>query len=118
MLVDADKIRRDPGAYILCYSFWDINELASLAPVPAVYIYSSSEAFDEEMHMDQQRLRNWLKHFEVEIHGLDENLDGPLHASGHASGNELLDIIRQIRPKRLVPIHTQDPFFLPGCPGK
>ncbi|MCY4438405.1 MAG: exonuclease [Chloroflexi bacterium] len=110
-LVHAADIRRNPGDYILCFSFWDINELASLAPIPAVYIYSSSEAFDEEMQMDHQRLRNWLDHFDVEIHGLDESLDGPLHASGHASGNELIDIIRQVRPQRLVPIHTQDPLF-------
>ena len=110
-LVYVDDIRRNPGDYILCFSFWDINELASLAPVPAVYIYSSSEAFDEEMHMDQKRLRNWLEHFGLEIHGLDEDSDGPLHASGHASGDELVDIIRQIHPQRLVPIHTQDPSF-------
>ena len=111
LLVDAAEVRRNPGNYILCFSFWDINELASLAPVPAVYIYSSSEAFDEEMHMDQRRLRNWLKHFDVEIHGLGETQDSPLHASGHASGNELLDIIRQVRPERLVPIHTENPKF-------
>ena len=106
-----DDMRRNPGDYILCFSFWDINELASLAPIPAVYIYSSSEAFDEEMQMDHQRLRNWLEHFDVEIHGLDESLDGPLHASGHASGDELIDIIRQIRPQQLVPIHTEKPQF-------
>lgn len=61
--------------------------------------------------MDHQRLRNWLEHFDVEIHGLDESLDGPLHASGHASGDELIDIIRQIRPQQLVPIHTEKPQF-------
>ena len=61
--------------------------------------------------MDQQRLRNWLKHFDVEAHGLGEAQDGPLHASGHASGNELLDIIRQVRPERLAPIHTENPKF-------
>ena len=110
-LVHADDMRSNPGDYILCFSFWDINELASLAPIPAVYIYSSSEAYDEEMEMDRKRLRNWLDHFGVEIHGLDESLDGPLHASGHASGGELIDIIRQVRPQRLVPIHTQDPKF-------
>ena len=97
-LVHADDIRRNPGDYILCFSFWDINELASIAPVPAVYIYSSSEAYDEEMEMDRKRLRNWLEHFEVDIHGLDETQDGPLHASGHASGGELVELIRQIRP--------------------
>ena len=113
LLVDADAVRRNPGGYILCFSFWDINELASLAPVPAVYVYSSSEAFNEEMEMDRKRLRNWLEHFCVEIHGLDEGQDGPLHASGHASGAELIGIIRQIRPQTLVPIHTENPrYFL------
>ncbi len=111
LLVHADDVRRNPGDFILCFSFWDINELASLAPLPAVYVYSSSEAFDEEMQIDQNRLRNWLEHFDVEIHGLGETLDGPLHASGHASRAELLDIIRQIRPRRLVPIHTESPKF-------
>jgi ribonuclease J len=110
-LVDAADMQRNPGEYILCFSFWDINELASIAPASAVYIYSSSEAFDEEMEMDRKRLRNWLDHFGVEIHGLDEGQDGPLHASGHASGPELIDIIRQIRPQRLVPIHTENPHF-------
>ena len=110
-LVYVDDIRRNPGDFILCFSFWDINELASLAPVPAVYIYSSSEAYDEDMKMDRKRLRNWLERFAVGNHGLDEDLDGPLHASGHASGNELVDIIRDIHPQRLVPIHTEDPKF-------
>ncbi len=112
-LVDAGEIRRNPGAFILCFSFWDINELASLAPIPAVYIYSSSEAYDEDMKMDRRRLRNWLEHFDVMVYGLDEGLEGPLHASGHASGTELVDIIREIHPQQLVPVHTEDPqFFL------
>ena len=111
LLVDAAEVRRNPGNYILCFSFWDINELASLAPVPAVYIYSSSEAYDEEMQMDHDRLRNWLEHFDVEIHGLGEAQDSPLHASGHASGSELVDIIRQVNPQRLIPIHTESPEY-------
>ena len=110
LLVDADTVRRNPGDYILCLSFWDINELASLAPLPAVYVYSSSEAFNEELKIDHQRLRNWLEHFGVEIHGLGEREDGPLHASGHASGAELIDIMRHIHPQNVIPIHTE-------CPG-
>ena len=85
--------------------------MASIAPVPAVYIYSSSEAFNEEMAIDHQRLGHWLEHFGVESHGLGEAQDGPLHASGHASGTELIDIIRKIHPQRLVPIHTENPGF-------
>ena len=60
-----------------------------------------------------ERLRNWLEHFDVEVHGLGETQDSPLHASGHASGSELVDIIRQVNPQTLVPIHTQNPqYFL------
>ena len=111
MVVSAEEIRENPGQYILCFSFWDINELSSLENVPAAYIYSSSEAFNEEMEIDHQRLRNWLTHFNIEAHGLDKASDVKLHASGHASGDELIDIIRQIRPQQLVPIHTEKPQF-------
>ena len=111
LVVSADDIRQNPGRYILCFSFWDINELSSLEGVPATYIYSSSEAFNEEMEADQDRLRHWLNHFDVECHGLDRTLEAKLHASGHASGTELLGIIRQIRPQKLVPIHTENPRF-------
>ena len=31
------------------------------------------------------------------------------HASGHASGPDLIDIIRTIRPKMLIPVHTERP---------
>ena len=118
MVVTAEEMRKNPGEYILCFSFWDINELSSLDEVPAVYIYSSSEAFNEEMEIDHQRLRNWLNHFNVEIHGLDDGLDGPLHASGHASGEELIDMICQIRPQKLVPVHTEKPgYFMEKLAG-
>ena len=111
VVVTAEGLRKNPGEFILCFSFWDINELSSLDGVPAVYIYSSSEAFNEEMEIDHQRLRNWLNHFGVEVHGLDESQEGPLHASGHASGSELIELIRQIGPQRLIPIHTENPMF-------
>jgi ribonuclease J len=31
------------------------------------------------------------------------------HASGHASGEELVEFVRQVRPKTLIPIHTETP---------
>ena len=38
---------------------------------------------------------------------------GGLHASGHASKEELVDIIERIRPEYLVPVHTENPeYFL------
>ena len=113
-------MRRDPGSiHSLLLVLGTSTSLASIAPVPAVYIYSSSEAFNEEMAIDHQRLGHWLEHFGVESHGLGQAQDGPLHASGHASGKELVDIIRQVRPQCLVPIHTEKPqFFLEELKGE
>ena len=35
----------------------------------------------------------------------------PLHASGHAPGPQLRDFVRRVRPRRLIPIHAQDPHW-------
>jgi ribonuclease J len=36
-----------------------------------------------------------------------------IHASGHANGIEIREMIKEIGPKKLVPIHTEKPelFF-------
>ena len=33
----------------------------------------------------------------------------PFHVSGHASGPDLKRIVETIRPKKLIPIHTEQP---------
>ena len=33
------------------------------------------------------------------------------HSSGHACGKDLLDMIRRVNPKILIPIHTEDPHY-------
>ena len=59
--VQPNEIKDRGRDYILCFSFWDINELVEIDPKPgAIYLYSSSEAFDEEQKFDTVRLRNWL----------------------------------------------------------
>ena len=125
-LVAPKDIAASPRDFILCFSFWDVNELIDISPKGGLYIYSSSEVFDEEGAMDMRRLHNWLRHFEMTPMGLpQEKLDWRvpeaeqgLHASGHAGGPELLEIIRHIQPKVLVPIHTQDPgYFVRSLEG-
>jgi mRNA degradation ribonuclease J1/J2 len=38
------------------------------------------------------------------------------HSSGHASASDLLELIRIIDPKILIPIHTEFPqFFVENC---
>jgi len=104
-------VRTNQGEYILCFSFWDINDLIDIEPQGGLYIYSSSEAYTEEQQIDLKRLRNWLDHFGMKLVGDPEGGEDGLHASGHASGPDLLRIVRGIKPKVLIPIHTLDPGY-------
>ena len=108
-VVDADEIRRDPSGYVLALSYWDISALIDIEPQGGAYIYSSAEAFTEEMAIDQQRLANWLDHFGFVRHGGlpgAEEEHSPLHASGHADGPAMQAMIDEMAPEKILPVHT------------
>jgi ribonuclease J len=109
-LIDATQIHRDPGAYIVCISYWDIVNLVDFEPNGGTYIYSASEAYDEEQRIDHQRLVNWLNHFGLKnFGGLPNAEKGPYHASGHIDGPALEELIEQIGAERVLPVHTETP---------
>jgi len=118
-VVLAADISSSQGEYILCFSFFDINELPSLQPTPgSLYVFSSSEPHDEEQQIDFRRLHRWLEHFEFRRYGLPVEKDGEwpipeaekgLHASGHACGRDLLEIAEKIKPQVLIPVHSERP---------
>ena len=107
------EVHAGQDKYVCCFSFWDANEIAYIGPVAgSVWIYSSCEAFNEEMKFSGERLQHWIDKFGMRRVGrlLDnDSNDDPFHASGHASGPDLLDIVRTIRPKTLIPVHTTKP---------
>ena len=111
--VDHVSIREAPGSYILCFSFFDMKHLLDIKPEGGAYIYSSCEAFNEEMAIDFHRLWHWLKRFNIDPIGfsVDETdalcFDGRYHASGHASGEDIAWVIEQVDPDWIVPIHTK-----------
>ena len=108
--VSAKEIRRAPGAFILCLSYWDINNLIDIEPQGGTYIYSSSEAYNEEQEIDAQRLCNWLDHFRLKrVGGLPGAEKGPYHASGHADAAALEKVIEEIGAKQIMPVHTEHP---------
>lgn len=107
-LVDARAIRRDPAAYILCLSFWDISNLIDLEPDGGTYIYSASEAYTEEQAVDHERLAAWIRHFGLEmVGGLPGAEEGPYHASGHADGPAIEWLVATIAPEKILPVHTE-----------
>jgi ribonuclease J len=119
-LVRPDEVRSSQGDFILSFSFFDIKHLIDIRPDGGHYIYSSSEAHNEEQEIDFKRLYKWLTRFGLESHGFrvlenDDGIglsfeceDGPLHASGHASRADISEMIRKIDPEVLVPVHTEN----------
>ena len=117
----ADDVKSAQDQFILCFSFFDLNELPSICPKPGgLYVYSSSEPHDEEQEIDFRRLHNWLKHYGLRGFGLPVESNGEwqipdgekgLHASGHACGLDLLRIAQEIRPEVLIPVHSEYPSF-------
>ena len=119
LYVKHDAIRKDPGQYILCFSFFDMNHLLDIRPDGGSYLYSSCEPFSEEMEIDFRRLREWLTFFHIEPCGFSmkkneagdmvPEMDRRYHASGHASGADVAWVIDEIDPEVIIPVHTENP---------
>lgn len=119
-VVDAAKVKADPGTYILCFSYYDFHALLDIEPRGGTYIYSSSEAFNEEMLIDHQRVRNWIDFFGFKLYGTlgrDREKSG-FHASGHIHGPGIEELVETVRPKILIPVHTEDRKFFRRFEGR
>lgn len=100
--VDAGYIRENQDKVVLCAGFYDMNHLIDMKPNPgSIYVHSSSEAFNEEMRIDEERLANWLDYFGMGKYHF--------HASGHAGHSDLKEIVEKVDPEKLIPIHTENP---------
>ena len=100
-------IRENPSLYIVHLDFFELSELIDLQPPPgSIYIRAQSEPFNEEMRLDEERLKNWLRRF-----GINAPDHEPLyvHTSGHASGPEIRRLVASVNPRVLFPIHTEHP---------
>ncbi len=123
--LDPEDIVEDPGNWILCFSFFDANDLVDLrkATPGGLWLYSSSEAHGEEQEFDFVRLQAWTQWARMKVVGfrLERDREGTLrprfdhpedrgyHASGHAPERDLVELVRRANPHRLIPIHTETP---------
>lgn len=104
-LITFKDVRERQKEIVLYLDNYSVQELIDIKPdKDSCYIRSMCEPFDLEMELDWERVKNWLKHFNLTpIH--------QIHASGHADGSEIIEMIRMINPRMLFPIHTEHPEF-------
>ena len=97
----AEEVRRRGRKCLLALDLAHFPELIDLRPPEgSPFIHSMSEPFSED-DVDDKVMHNWLEHFGLEFH--------QMHASGHASGSELLEIVRATGARAVYPIHTEHP---------
>jgi ribonuclease J len=93
-------LQENPEDYIFRCDFFELKELIDIRPERGIYLKSMTEPFDEQMEVNEEKVRSWLRLFNLPL------LTG-FHASGHANGEEILDMIRRINPEEVYPIHTE-----------
>ncbi|RME54344.1 MBL fold metallo-hydrolase [Candidatus Woesearchaeota archaeon] len=103
-MITFKEMSKNQNKLAMMLSFYSLMELIYIKPVNgSIFIYSLSEHFLEGEDNEEQRtvLMNWLKHFDMKML--------KAHASGHANINDLNYIIKEIKPKKIIPVHTQHP---------
>ena len=100
-IINAEDITKKPQKYMVVLNFYYFNMMIDLKPYGGTYIHSLSEPFNEEMEISYERMRNWLKYFDLKF--------VQSHCSGHICGSDLKELAQSINPGVLYPIHTEHP---------
>lgn len=103
--VDYTYVKKNQKDCVFYCSDYNLQDLIDVRPEKSSkYIRSSTEPFDSEMELDQERVKRWLVHF-----GLisDDGAWNTAHVSGHGSGDQIKKVIEGANPRTLIPIHTQ-----------
>jgi len=90
--------------FIVHLNFSELVDLFDLAPSPgSCFIRSLTEIHSEEDELDARIVQNWLTRFGLAFYS------HKVHASGHLNRAELREMIAEIKPAKLIPIHTEFP---------
>jgi len=101
--IGTDYIRKSQKRILLELDSYCMPELIDIGPAHGDIIHSMSEPFEEDpvSGLVDRVLRNWAKRFSMNYR--------QFHASGHASKKEIFSMIKEISPKKVVPVHTKHP---------
>ena len=101
-MVDCNYIRKNQRKLIMDLDFYQFAELIDIKPEAGSHlIHSMSESFsEEEIDVEEQVMHNWINHFKMQFH--------QLHASGHMSKDQLIEMVKEVNAKRVFPVHTEN----------
>jgi ribonuclease J len=101
-VITSEDLTATPKRYVVATTLSDMEGMVGVKPGPgSVYILSSSEPYNEEMELDQQRLIEWLDFYGMPLYHI--------HVSGHIMPQQLRSLVGGIGAKRVAPIHTEHP---------
>jgi ribonuclease J len=99
-MVTHQYVYKNQSKLIMDLDFYQFAELIDIKPkAGSHFIHSMSEPFSEE-DIEDQAMHNWLNHFKIKFH--------QVHASGHMSKEELVEMVNYIQPKRAFAVHTEN----------
>ena len=106
--VTYEDIHESQNELLMDLNFYQFAELIDIRPdADSHFIHSMSEPFSEE-DIEDEVMHNWLNHFHMRFH--------QLHASGHMNRKQLVERINEVKPKKVFPIHTENPnLFSKTC---
>ncbi|MCP8309839.1 MAG: hypothetical protein H3Z54_14335 [archaeon] len=96
-----DKAIIGPKERIVLLDSGRFNVFDTTPPKGSLYIQSISEHMSEEEEYDEERFINSLALYGLIVYRL--------HSSGHATPLDLMGFINEVKPKMLIPIHTEHP---------
>ena len=100
-IITCRDLREEPEEYLFQCDYFEFKEFIDIKPAGAAYIKSKTEPFNEEMEIDAERESNWLRHFGISQYRR-------FHSSGHAGRSDLIEMIREIEPEAIYPVHTRN----------
>jgi len=99
-MVDSKYVHKNQSKLIMDLDFYQFAELIDIKPkIGSEFIHSMSEPFSEE-DIEDQTMHNWLSHFKIKFH--------QVHASGHMSKEQLIEMVKDMQPKTAFPVHTEN----------
>jgi ribonuclease J len=115
--VTAREVQANPDEYVLHLDFYRFQNLLDLRPPDgSVFVRAQTEPFNDSMELSEQRLINWLEHYDINPDNNHEPIQ--IHASGHAAGTEIKDLIEVVEPELLIPVHTEHPDVFENPTGE